>query len=160
MKFKFTLIITCLLVYSSILGCSSKGSDYTKDAFLAGAEYQHKKATSLTLLRYISIIEDTENSKTNKIREDVDYWIDLGIIELNFQENAKASKKLPSELQNEINKIKKDLNTNQPDAPSDELINSKIAKYRKEHPRIHSIPLDEKQKKLIDNFVKKYYEAK
>jgi len=123
---------------------------------MAGAEYQYQKAMSLTLLRFISILENTENSKSEKMKEDVDYWIDLGIVELSFQEDENVSKKLPIELQNEINKIKHDLNANQPEIPSYELIYRNIARYRKDHPRIHSIPLDEKQKELIDRFIEKY----
>ena len=155
MKIKLTVLI---IIFLSLLACSTKGNNCqsTKEIFETGAAYHHQKSMALTLLRYISIIENIENSKTQKTREDIDHWIDLGIIELSFQDDENVRRELPLELQNEINKLKQDLMTLQPETPSKELIYRKIAKYRKEHSRIHSVPLDTNQINLIDKFIKKY----
>ena len=77
--------------------------------------------------------------------QDMDWWVDQAIIELSYLEKTNLDRHL------EENQVE----------GSDGIIRFKrvyrdIARYRRDHSRIHKVPLDSNQMTLINDFVEKY----
>ena len=158
MNFKSFLKIISILLSILLIGCTlcNKNCKYSEEIFLEGGRYQHQKAVSLTLLRFISIFKQLKKGEDEELKKNIDWWIDSMILELNMHEDEFRTNILPEELEQDIREIKKNLESEQPDIPSYEYLYKQFAKYRRDYPRIHTIPLGEKEIEVINNFVKKY----
>ena len=106
---------------------------------------QGQNAASLAAVRYISIIEGIQNGAIEEAIKDMDWWVDQAIMELQYLEE-----KYPY----------KHIEQNKPTGPEGIItykrIYRDIARYRRDHPRKHKVPLDSHKLKIIDAFVKKY----
>ncbi len=85
-----------------------------------------------------------EIGKVDEAKNDVDYWLDLAIVELQFLEESfpnEAWSETPVQGLEEV-KMKK--------------LYGDLARFRLNHPRKHKVPLDANSKRLIDTFIEKY----
>jgi hypothetical protein len=94
-------------------------------------------------MRYTTILEGLDDGRVANTKADIDWWIDQSIIQLQTLEE---------------NHPDGDWEAVQPmDSPlSMGVYYRKIARFRKDHPRQHVIPLDDDSLRLIDKFVDKY----
>ena len=119
------------------------------DLFLSGAAWQHERSTLLTLGRFISIFELIDSQNSLKAKEDIDWWVDLLILELATPPDKKL-KNIIDKLQGELNN-----NNNVPEVLYP-VTYRKVAQYRLNNQRIHKVPIDEESIEIINNFVAKY----
>jgi hypothetical protein len=117
----------------------------TSDANDADCSLQVQNSVTLSSMRYISIIKSIQDGDTNQAVEDMDWWVDMAIIELNYLEE-----KHPNIHFSEVNVPNTD------GVLQMKTLYKKIAKYRNEHPRLHKIPLNSHESKAIESFVEKY----
>ena len=98
----------------------------------------------LSAARYTQILADLEAGRIEETKKDLDWWLDQEIMDLALLEESYPQGQwgeVPVDRDSEL-KAK--------------TIYRKIAQYRKNHPRLHSVPLEPELIKLIDAFVAKY----
>lgn len=143
MKFPIRLLIG--LVISASLGCSTMSRPNTiADECKITAGHQLQKSSVLSAGRYTMLLDAIEKGNIDDAKNDIDYWLDLAIVELQYLEESlpnEAWAETPVQGLEEI-KMKK--------------LYGDIARYRLAHPRKHKVPLDDKFIRLIDTFVEKY----
>ncbi len=133
------------LITSASLGCSAMSRpNTTVDACKIKAGQQLQKSSNLSASRYTMLLEALDKGNVNEARNDIDYWLDLAIVELQFLEESFPNEEwaeIPIQGLEEV-KMKK--------------MYGDIARYRLDHPRKHKVPLDDNFKRLIDAFIEKY----
>lgn len=110
------------------------------------AALQLQKSLALSAGRYTTILkamdkgdrEEMENAKN-----DIDWWIDQAIIELQFlEERYPHGDWAAVQFQDSTTRM--------------DRFYKRIAQFRRDHPRRHSVPLDAESLKRIEIFVQKY----
>ena len=142
-RLNFFLVFTFILC--ALLGCASGHERKASDLSNPDCSLQVQNSVSLQAIRYIGIMESIQDGNTNKAVEDMDWWVDQAIMELSHLEEKYPDKNLPEATVGGpagIIKLKR--------------VYKNIARYRDEHPRVHTVPLNEDQLKAIALFVKKY----
>lgn len=133
------------LITSLSLGCSATTRPNTAvDDCKIKTGHQLQKSSSISAIRYSALLDAIEKGNVGDARDDIDHWLDLAIVELQFLEESfpnEAWAETPLQGLEEI-KMKK--------------IYGDIARYRLNHPRKHKTPLDDNFKRRIDAFVEKY----
>lgn len=92
------------------------------------------------------LLDAIQKGNVDDARNDIDYWLDLAIVELQFLEESYPNTRWDETPIRELQEFKVNMRK----------IYGDIARYRFDHPRRHTIPLDANQKRLIDTFVEKY----
>ena len=90
-------------------------------------------------------MEAIQNNNIDQAVEDMDWWVDQAILELQFLEEQYPEKQLeetPIQGTDGTLRMKR--------------IYRNIARFRSEHPRKHIVPLNLQQLEMIDKFVEKY----
>ncbi len=146
MRILISLIIG--LIALAALGCSAMSRpNTTVDECKIKVGHQLQKSSSLSAGRYTMLLEALEKGNVGNVddaRDDMDYWLDMAIVELLFLEESYPNEnwaETPLQGLEEV-KMKK--------------IYGDIARYRLAHPRKHKVPLDDNFKRLIDTFIEKY----
>jgi hypothetical protein len=106
--------------------------------------HQLQKSSGLSAGRYTMLLDALEKGSVDDARNDIDYWLDMAIVELQYLEEAFPKEDwagTPIQGLEEV-KMKK--------------IYGDIARYRLDHPRKHKIPLDDNFNRRIDTFIEKY----
>lgn len=142
---KFNLLLTFAFIFSALIGCSVDHKGKDSDLSNPDCLLQLQKSLSLQSSRYISIMENIQNGNTNKAVEEIDWWIDLAIIELNYLDEKYPDKDLSE------TKIPSTYGTFK-----FKRIYKEIAGYRNKNTRTHKKPLNSHESKAIENFVEKY----
>ena len=142
---KLNLLLTFAFILSTFLGCASDHKRKASDLSNPDCSLQVQNSVTLQTSRYISIMENIQEGNTNKAVEDIDWWIDLAIIELNYLDEKYPDKNL-SEIK--IPNTDGDLEFKR--------VYKKIVEYRKKNPRTHNKLLNSHESKAIESFVEKY----
>lgn len=104
---------------------------------------QLQKATALAAGRYTDVLRSLEGGKLEGAKNDIDWWLDQSIIELEFLEerypHGDWAAVQPRDSPLRMGSFYK-----------------RIAQFRRDHPRRHSVPLDPESLKRIEIFVQKY----
>jgi hypothetical protein len=131
------MIVSALLL---LFSCSTTNQAPVESK--SNCPIQAQNSVSLTSIRYISILEAIKNGDVDQASEDMDWWIDQAIIELMYLEESNPGKKIEENPVSDSLRYKK--------------IYNNIARYRVKNPRIHKVPLDNQQMKMIETFVNNY----
>jgi len=133
------------LIALASLGCSAMSRpNTTVDECKIKVGYQLQKSSSLSAGRYTMLLDTLEKGNVDDAKNDIDYWLDMAIVELQFLEESYPNEnwaETPLQGLEEV-KMKK--------------IYGDIARYRLAHPRKHKVPLDDNFRRLIDTFIDKY----
>ena len=133
------------LVALASLGCSAQPHPNTAiDDCKIKTGHQLQKSSSLSAGRYTMLLDALDKSNVDDARNDIDYWLDMAIVELQFLEESLPNEnwaETPLQGLEEV-KMKK--------------IYGDLARYRLAHPRKHKVPLDDNFRRLIDTFIEKY----
>ncbi|EKD25987.1 MAG: hypothetical protein ACD_79C01416G0003 [uncultured bacterium] len=105
---------------------------------------QFQRSDVLTANRYIAILMAFHDRNFENIQNDIDWWLDISIIQLQILEERYPKGNWGDVILN--------------DSPQFTMktLYKRIAQYRKDNPRRHSYPLDEESIKRIKTFVEKY----
>lgn len=133
--------------------CKKSNQEILKYGILTGADYQHRNAVALTGLRYVGLAELFQTNQVEKIKEELDWFIDMMIMEIAYSE--KNIEPTPDYVKEELIHIIENVNLGKPVTPP-EFGLKRLAKYRKNNPRIHKNELSKESISLIDEFVNKY----
>jgi hypothetical protein len=105
---------------------------------------QLQKSVALAAGRYVSIYEKIASGKGDEGQKDLDYWVDMSILELSALGNA-----YPDSHLDEV----------RIDSESDLPIKAfyrRLAQYRGNHQRIHINSMTPAELQAIDRFIQKY----
>lgn len=132
------LCFTFLLVWAGG-GCTSVPV-HTPDRPDVALQFQ--KSVTLAAGRYTELMRSVENGNLDQAKEDMDWWIDQAIIELQLLEEDHpngdwAAVQVDSHLRMSA-------------------LYRSLAQFRRDHSRYHSVPLGAESLKRIETFVKKY----
>lgn len=152
MNIQIKKFFICTIV-ALIIGCTNGTKEQLKYGILAGAESQHRTAVALVGLRYVGLIELLQANQEEKVKEELDWFIDTIIMEIAYSE--KNAEPIPKYVLEELTHIIEDANLGKPITPP-EFGLRKLAEYRKNNPRIHKIKLSKESIILIDKFINKY----
>jgi hypothetical protein len=108
------------------------------------AVLQLQKSVAMTAGRYVQILEGLEAGKIREAEKDMDWWLDMAILDLQGIEERH-----PQGHWSEVT-VDKDVELKM------KSFYRRIAQYRRSHPRQHLLPLEPSQLNLIDEFVQKY----
>jgi hypothetical protein len=133
------------LIALTLIGCSAMSRPNTDaDDCKIKSGHQLQKSSSLSAGRYTMLLDTLEKGNVDDARNDIDYWLDMAIVELQYLEETFPTEDwagTPIQGLEEI-KMKK--------------IYGDIARYRLAHPHKYKVPLDDNFKRLIDTFIEKY----
>lgn len=137
------ITILCFAVLATFVGggCTSQSTP-RQDRPLPAVQAQY--AAALTAGRYVSILKAIEASNLDEATSDIDWWIDLAIIELQEIEKSHPRGRWGDVLAGGTK-----------DLPMSHIY-KRIAQFRRDHPRRHSVPLNAGEIEMIDAFVRKY----
>jgi hypothetical protein len=126
-----------------VVGCATRGhSQLDRPA----VKLQLQNSVTLAACRYAAIFQAVESGSTHAVMSDLDWWIDQAIIELQMIEERYPLGSWET--------------VQAPHVPDPEfqmrILYRAIARFRRDHPRRHSVPLDEGSLKRISDFVQKY----
>lgn len=99
---------------------------------------------TLSAGRFIQILDALNAGTTDHAKKDLDWWLDSAILELAALEESDPKEAWGENTMNRDTGLKV------------KSFYKRIAQYRKNQPRLHSVPLDPAQQRLIDAFVEKY----
>jgi hypothetical protein len=140
--FKSGIIV---LAASAVLGCSAASHpNIGVDECNIKVGHQLQKSSSLSGARYSMLLDAIHKGNVDDARNDIDYWLDLAIVELQFLEETYPNTQWAETPVKNLEEVKM------------RKIYGDIARYRLEHPRKHTVPLDDNFKRLIDTFIEKY----
>ena len=138
-----THLFPLFLISFSFFLCFAIHSEAAEDK--TDCVLQGQNAAFLAAVRYISIIEGIQNGAIEEAIKDMDWWADQAIMELLYLEEKSPYKHIEQ---------------NKPTGSEGIITYKRIyrdsARYRRDHPRKHRVPLNSHQLKIIDAFVKKY----
>jgi hypothetical protein len=107
------------------------------------AALQLQKSLALSAGRYMAILKAMDGGDLDETKKDIDWWIDQAIIELQWLEERHPHGDWGSvQMQGSPLPIR--------------TFYKRIAQFRRDHPRRHSVPLDAESLKRIEIFVQKY----
>jgi hypothetical protein len=133
------------LMASALFGCGTMARpNTTVGDCKTETGHQLQKSSSLSVGRYTMLLDTLDKGNVDDARNDIDYWLDMAIVELQFLEESFPNEnwaEIPLQGLEEV-KMKK--------------IYGDIARYRLAHPRKHKVPLDDNFRRLIDTFIEKY----
>jgi hypothetical protein len=138
----FPYLISAILLVSTV-NCIS-----TENRKVSDANLQLQKSTLLSTTRYISVYKAIKGYKNlEPTQKDLDWWIDLSILELVTLEN-----------------LYPDFDWGNVDMDSSVALKAKrfyreIADYRIAQPRLHDVPMKESEIEAIKKFTEKYKSA-
>ena len=90
------------------------------------------------------LLEAIQKGNVEDARNDIDYWLDLAIVELQHLEESYPNVDWSENPVKNLEEVKM------------RRIYRDIAQYRLNHPRKHNVPIDDNYKRLIDAFIEKY----
>jgi hypothetical protein len=134
-----TFVASAGLVICS--GCASVAK--TKDERPAAAR-QLQHTAMMSAGRYTQILDGLEAGKIEETKKNLDWWLDQEIMDLALLEESYPQGQWGEVTVDRDSELKA------------KAFYRKIAQYRKNHPRLHSVPLEPAQRRLIDAFVEKY----
>ncbi len=145
MMHKFFLNITAIVLSIILLtGCSSTNPNVSSlNESDCSLQVQH--SVTLSAIRFIGVMWAIQNDSTDQAVEDMDWWIDQAILQLQFLEEKYPEKQL----------------VRNPVPGTDGTFIMKrlyrdIARYRNDNQRKHLVSLNSRQLEIIDKFVKNY----
>jgi hypothetical protein len=141
----FKLFPIVILITSAFLGCSANPRpDTSTEDCNVRVGLQLQKSSSLSAGRYTMLLDAIRKGNVDDAKNDIDYWLDLAIIELQFLEESYPNTQWAETPLKGLEEVKM------------RKIYGDIARYRLDHPRKHTVPLDDNLKRLIDTFIERY----
>lgn len=146
-KLSYYLLNIVILIASVTLGCSTVTRSVTShEGCNVEVGLQLQRSSSLSAVRYTKLLDAIQKGNVVDATNDIDHWLDLTIVELQYLEESFPNTRWDETPIGGLGEFKIKMR---------ELYGD-IARYRLDHPRKHTIPLDDNQKRLIDTFVEKY----
>jgi len=138
-------LVPFVLITAVTLGCSANTRpNIPEEDCNIKVGLQLQKSSSLSAGRYTMLLDAIQKGTVDDARNDIDYWLDLAIVELQFLEERYPKTQWAETPLKGLEEVKM------------RKIYGDIARYRLDHPRKHTIPLDDNLKRLIDTFIEKY----
>ena len=119
-------------------GCASRPNPDRPEVGL-----QLQNSVVLSASRYTAILRALEAGDLEEIRKDLDWWIDQAILELVFLEE-----RYPHGDWDAVRLQDSPLGMGS--------VYRRLAQFRRDHPRLHSVPLEPERLKQIELFTQKY----
>jgi hypothetical protein len=138
-----TSIAVLLVLVGFSIGSGCTLGTTSKDERSVGA-LQLQKSLSLTAGRFTQILSALDAGKAEQAKKDLDWWLDLAILELAALEESDPNKQWGEVMIDSDSGLKM------------KTAYKRLVQYRKSHPRLHSIPLEPAEQRRIDAFVEKY----
>jgi hypothetical protein len=139
------LLPIVFLIAATFFGCSTLPRPETSaDGCSVKVGLQLQRSSSLSAGRYTMLLDAIQKGSVDDAKNDIDYWLDMAIVELQFLEESYPNTQWAETPLKGLEEVKM------------RKIYGDIARYRFDHPRKHTVPLDENLKRLIDTFIEKY----